>query len=41
MYNQFTIDFKGIKSLCQWLKKQESTFKNTPICLEHTVCTEN
>lgn len=36
VHNQFTNDSKGIKSLCQWLKKQGATAENTLVCLEHT-----
>lgn len=35
-HNQFTNDFKGIRSLCKWLKNQDATYGNTLICLEHT-----
>jgi transposase len=33
---QFVNDYKGIKSLCKWLKNQGVTNENTLICLEHT-----
>ena len=36
IHSQFVNDYKGIKSLCKWLKKQGSTFENTLVCLEHT-----
>lgn len=36
IHNQFVNDSKGIKSLYQWLKKQEATAQNALICLEHT-----
>lgn len=36
VHNQFVNDYKGIKSLCKWLKEQGSTFENTLVCLEHT-----
>jgi transposase len=36
IHNQFVNDYKGIKSLCKWLKKQDSTCENTLVCLEHT-----
>lgn len=36
IHNQFTNDLKGIKSLCKWIKTQESTAENTLVCLEHT-----
>lgn len=36
IHNQFTNDSKGIKSLCQWLKKQGAIAENTLVCLEHT-----
>lgn len=35
-HNQFTNDSKGLKSLCQWLKKQGAIAENTLVCLEHT-----
>lgn len=36
IHSQFVNDYKGIKSLCKWLKEQGSTFENTLVCLEHT-----
>ena len=36
IHNQFVNDYKGIKSLCKWLKEQGSTFENTLVCLEQT-----
>jgi transposase len=36
VHSQFVNDYKGIKSLCKWLKEQGSTFENTLVCLEHT-----
>lgn len=36
IHNQFVNNYKGIKSLCKWLKEQGSTFENTLVCLEHT-----
>lgn len=36
VHNQFVNNYKGIKSLCKWLKEQGSTFENTLVCLEHT-----
>ena len=36
IHSQFVNDYKGIKSLCKWLKEQVSTFENTLVCLEHT-----
>jgi transposase len=36
IHNQFVNDYKGIKSLCKWLKLQGSSFENTLVCLEHT-----
>lgn len=36
VHNQFTNDYKGIRSLCKWLKEQKSTHENTLVCLEHT-----
>lgn len=36
IHRQFVNDYKGIKSLCKWLKEQGSTFENTLVCLEHT-----
>lgn len=36
IHSQFVNDHKGIKSLCKWLKAQDSTFENTLVCLEHT-----
>lgn len=36
VHNQFVNDYKGIKSLCKWLKEQGSTWENTLVCLEHT-----
>lgn len=35
-HNQFVNDYKGIKSLCKWLKEEGSTYENTLVCLEHT-----
>ncbi|WP_134355561.1 IS110 family RNA-guided transposase [Flavobacterium psychrophilum] len=35
-HNQFINDYKGIKSLCKWLKEQGATNENTLVCLEHT-----
>lgn len=36
IHSQFVNDYKGIKSLCKWLKEEGSTFENTLVCLEHT-----
>ena len=36
IHSQFVNNYKGIKSLCKWLKEQGSTFENTLVCLEHT-----
>lgn len=36
IHSQFVNDYKGIKSLCKWLKEQGSSFENTLVCLEHT-----
>jgi transposase len=36
IHSQFVNDYKGIKSLCKWLKEQGSMSDNTLICLEHT-----
>lgn len=36
IHSQFVNDYKGIKSLCKWLKSQGATFENTLVCLEHT-----
>lgn len=36
IHNQFVNDYKGIESLCKWLKEQGSTCENTLVCLEHT-----
>lgn len=36
VHNRFTNDYKGIRSLCKWLKVQGATFENTLVCLEHT-----
>lgn len=36
IHSQFVNNYKGIKSLCKWLKEQGPTFENTLICLEHT-----
>lgn len=36
IHNQFVNDYKGIKTLCKWLKEQGATSENTLVCLEHT-----
>ena len=36
IHSQFVNDYKGIRSLCKWLKEKGATFENTLICLEHT-----
>lgn len=36
IHNQFINDYKGIKTLCKWLKAQGATCENTLVCLEHT-----
>lgn len=36
IHSQFVNDYKGIKTLCKWLKEQGATSENTLVCLEHT-----
>lgn len=36
VHSQFVNDYKGIKSLCKWLKSQGVMSENTLVCLEYT-----